>query len=94
MVLAAKPGHSATVLVALASTAGTPVNSRTGNETKLPPPATAFSVPAIAAAKNSKMGWVKCNLLFIRKGEVLRRDSLAANIPKFERGTHLMEGAA
>jgi len=39
----------------LASTAGMPVNSSTGNEIKLPPPATAFNVPAIAAAKKSRM---------------------------------------
>ena len=78
--LAANPGQSATVFVALASTAGTPVNNSTGKDTKLPPPATAFSVPAIAAAKNSRMVWAKCKLLFIRKREHLRSDSLAAEI--------------
>ena len=55
-VLAAKPGHSATVLVALASTAGMPVANSAGNETKVPPPATAFSVPAITAAKEQEDG--------------------------------------
>ena len=58
--LAANPGHSATVLVALASTAGTPVTNSAGNEIKVPPPATAFSVPPITAAKNRKMAWLKC----------------------------------
>src|SRR6516164_7706805 len=60
MVLAARPGHRATVLVALAVTAGTRVKSRAGNDTKLPPPATAFNVPAIAAAKNRRMAWLRC----------------------------------
>jgi hypothetical protein len=43
------------VFVALASTAGIPVSIKAGNEIKVPPPATAFSVPAIAAAKNKKI---------------------------------------
>jgi len=55
MVLAANPGQSATVLVALASTAGTRMNNSAGKEMKLPPPAIAFSVPAIPAAKNRMM---------------------------------------
>src|SRR5260370_33949293 len=80
MVLAAKPGHSATVLVALATTAGTRVKSKAGKETKLPPPATALSVPAIAAAKNSSVASLKCKLLFIRKTELLRSESLAVEI--------------
>jgi hypothetical protein len=49
----------------LACTAGIPVNSRTGKETKLPPPATAFSVPAIAAAKKRRMAWLKGKLIFL-----------------------------
>src|ERR1700676_1389487 len=59
-VLAAKPGQSATVLVALACTGGTPRNRRAGKERKLPPPAKAFSVPATYAAKNRKTNWRKC----------------------------------
>jgi hypothetical protein len=59
-VLAANPGQSATVLVALAATAGTRRNKRAGKEMKLPPPASAFSVPATAAAKNRNMAWMKC----------------------------------
>src|SRR5208283_1890177 len=35
-VLAASPGHNATVLVALASTAGMPVTNSAGNEIKVP----------------------------------------------------------
>jgi len=66
-VLAAKPGHKATVFVAFAGTAGTRVNNRTGKETKLPPPATAFKVPAIAAAKNRRMAWLKCKLSIYQK---------------------------
>jgi len=54
-------------LVALACTAGTRVNNRTGKEIKLPPPATAFRVPAIEAAKNRRMAWLMYKLLFIRK---------------------------
>jgi len=54
-VLAAKPGQSATVLVALASTAGTLRNNNAGKEMKLPPPANAFSAPAIPPAKSKKM---------------------------------------
>ena len=56
----ASPGHRATVLVALASTGGTPTKSIMGNERKLPPPATAFSVPAITPVKNKRMACLKC----------------------------------
>jgi hypothetical protein len=65
-VLAAKPGHSATVFVALASTAGTPVNKSAGKEMKLPPPARAFRVPAIPAAKNRKRARLKCKSMSFR----------------------------
>ena len=50
------------MLVAFAWTGGTPVNSSAGNEMKLPPPATAFSVPPITAVTNRKMAWLKCKL--------------------------------
>src|SRR5271165_6786762 len=53
--LAVTPIHKASVLVALAATGATPVNSSAGNAMKLPPPATAFSPPPTAAAKNKKM---------------------------------------
>lgn len=62
--VAARPGHNATVLVALASTPGMPVNISAGKETKLPPPAMEFSIPAITAAKKRKMAWVKCKSYF------------------------------
>jgi hypothetical protein len=39
----------------LAGTAGTPVNSKLGNVTKLPPPATAFITPPSRAARNSSI---------------------------------------
>jgi hypothetical protein len=55
MLLATNPGHSATVLVELAATAGTCMNNSAGKDMKLPPPANAFSVPAIPAAKSKKM---------------------------------------
>ena len=42
------------MLVALAGTGGTPVNSRVGNEMKLPPPATALSALAIPPTAQSK----------------------------------------
>ena len=45
-------------ILALASTGGTPVANIAGNGTKVPPPATAFSVPAITAAKNKEMAWL------------------------------------
>jgi hypothetical protein len=60
------------------------VNSRRGKETKLPPPATALSVPAIAAAKKRRMAWVKCKLLFIRKTENPRSESLAGGVHRFQ----------
>jgi hypothetical protein len=47
------PGHSATVLVALAIVVGSPVNTNVGNERKLPPPASEFSAPAISATRKS-----------------------------------------
>src|SRR5271166_714227 len=50
--LATCPGHSATVLVAFANFAGTPINISVGKLTKLPPPATALMAPATNAAKN------------------------------------------
>ena len=71
--LAANPGHRATVLVALAGTAGTRVKSRAGNETKLPPPATAFSVPAIAAAKNRRMAWLRCKSTVYQKNGAVEK---------------------
>src|SRR5215472_16186131 len=57
LTLASEPGHSATVLVALASMAGTPEKSREGKVMKLPPPATELSAPpSIAAMKRSRPG--------------------------------------
>jgi len=44
------PGHSATVLVALAATDGTPSQTSVGNEMSVPPPATALMAPAATAA--------------------------------------------
>jgi hypothetical protein len=41
--------------VALANTAGIRRNNSAGKEMKLPPPANAFSAPAIAAAKSKMM---------------------------------------
>src|SRR5271157_1214057 len=53
--LAVVPTQSASVLVALAGTGGTPVNSSAGNATKLPPPATALIAPPRAPAKKRNM---------------------------------------
>jgi hypothetical protein len=39
------------LLVAFAEIAGTPANMSAGNERKLPPPATLFSIPAANAAR-------------------------------------------
>src|SRR5262249_43197297 len=44
--LANTPGNSATVLVALATTEGTPINTSVGNVRNDPPPATEFTKPA------------------------------------------------
>jgi hypothetical protein len=62
-VLAPKPGQSATVLVALANTAGIRMNRSAGKEMKLPPPANAFNAPAIPAAKNKKIACPKWRLI-------------------------------
>src|SRR6185369_1078072 len=53
--LAAAPVHRASVFVALAGIGGTPVNSKAGKATKLPPPATAFKAPPTILATNRKM---------------------------------------
>jgi hypothetical protein len=55
--LATVPGHSATVEVALAGMGSTRVKIRTGNDMKLPPPATEFSTPASPAATKSNMAF-------------------------------------
>jgi hypothetical protein len=49
------PGHSASVLVALACTGGTPMPSIAGKEMKEPPPAMAFITPAMSDATTSQM---------------------------------------
>ena len=75
--LAARPGHNATVFVALAGIAGTLVNRRAGKETKLPPPATAFKVPAIAAAKNRRIACRRCKTPIYQKfGDAQREQAL------------------
>src|SRR5881296_4177187 len=48
--LISTPGKTATVLVALATIEGTPVNTRAGNVRNEPPPATALITPAPRAA--------------------------------------------
>ena len=48
------------------------MNSSAGKEMKLPPPANAFSVPAMTAAKNKKMAWARCK--FIPGGGARFRD--------------------
>ena len=62
--LAVVPAHSASVLVALAGTAGTPVNKSAGNATKLPPPATALMAPPNAPAKNKNIALCKFKQTF------------------------------
>src|SRR5690554_6650748 len=44
------PGKTATALVALAATGGTPASTRAGKVRKVPPPASVLSVPASRAA--------------------------------------------
>ena len=62
--LAVVPTQSASVLVALAGTAGTPVNKSAGKATKLPPPATALIAPPSAPAKNRKIAVCKFKQIF------------------------------
>src|SRR5690348_16615131 len=71
--LATTPVHKETVLVAFAGIGGTPVKSRAGNATKLPPPATAFSAPPSIPATKRKMeeGRVKGIVYHIRSGSAL-----------------------
>jgi hypothetical protein len=54
-VLVTVPGKSATVLVALACTDGTPTVSSAGKLTKEPPPASAFMAPAVKPAPAAKI---------------------------------------
>lgn len=91
-VLAANPGHRATVFVAFAGTGGTPLNSNTGNDTKLPPPATAFSVPAMTAPKNSRIAWLILKRTLYQKParaakslllKAPERDWLARPVPEY-----------
>src|SRR6266478_3300480 len=62
--LAVTPTHSASVLVALAATGPTPVNSSAGNAMKLPPPATALSAPPKTPAANRKMACGRVKVVF------------------------------
>ena len=48
------------MFVALAWIGGSPVNSRRGKEIKVPPPATAFSVPASTAVRQRRMASPRC----------------------------------
>jgi hypothetical protein len=62
--LAVVPAQSARVLVALAGTAGTPVNKSAGNATKLPSPATALIAPPSAPAKNRNIAVCRFKQIF------------------------------
>src|SRR6185437_13017789 len=55
--LAAAPGVNANVAVAFAGTGRTPVSNRAGNAIKVPPPATEFMAPAVAAAPVNRSPW-------------------------------------
>src|SRR6185436_188094 len=47
------PGHSATVLVALAEIGGTPSQMIAGKVISVPPPATEFTAPPMSAARKT-----------------------------------------
>src|SRR5215218_9950585 len=47
------PGHSATVLVALAEVGGSPSPTSAGNVSRVPPPAMELTAPAAMAAANT-----------------------------------------
>lgn len=49
------PGHSATVLVAFATSRGTPSQTMAGNVTSVPPPATELTALPVAAARKMRM---------------------------------------
>src|SRR5947199_336759 len=51
--LPSEPGHSATVLVALATSGVTPSATIAGNVSSVPPPAMAFTAPAPRAATSA-----------------------------------------
>src|SRR5579883_1332951 len=61
--LAIEPGQSATVLVAFAMIGETPENTNAGKVKKLPPPATALSVPPKRAAMKRNRN---CTNVFIK----------------------------
>jgi hypothetical protein len=55
--LARTPGHNAMVFVAFALIGAMPTNSSVGKLKNDPPPATALSAPAAAAASNRMPYW-------------------------------------
>src|ERR1700740_704004 len=65
--LAVTPIQSASVLVALAATGPTPVNSSAGKAMKLPPPATALSAPPKIPAANKKMACGRVKAVFVSR---------------------------
>jgi hypothetical protein len=58
------------VFVALAGIGGTPVKSKVGKEMKLPPPATAFSAPAMAPTAHNRIPWRMSKRDFYHEGAV------------------------
>jgi len=66
------------VLVALAVTGATPLNISAGKAMKLPPPATAFSAPPSAPAKNRKMAVCKPKYNVVSRVGGLRETYLSA----------------
>src|SRR5271154_3855545 len=94
--LAVVPTQRASVLVALAGTGGTPVKSRAGNATKLPPPATALMAPPSAPARNRKMALWKFKRIFYHDcGLLLQWRPLKSSVCGYrERTTGKVFGAA
>ena len=57
---ASEPGHIASALVALATGDGRPQAIAAGNDSSVPPPATAFTAPASAVAPNRSPSRTGC----------------------------------
>ena len=68
------------MLVALAGIGGTPVNNNAGKAMKLPPPATEFSAPPSAPAKNRKMIVFGVKLLGVPESTPDRQPSVMVTI--------------
>src|SRR5262249_3600694 len=83
------PGQRATVLVTLATTAGTPTARSTGKVMSVPPPAKAFTAPASIAATKTAISSTSVISLSLRQGvEELRCHRKAAERADYASGRY------